>query len=92
MKIVGAAALIHRKRSQAGRLPEAIIQPGPGQEMGGRYQSLHLWKVAQDEMKDTLFINLDLPPRIVCVCVVWRECVCVQKNLTCLICYILVFC
>ena len=43
---------------------------GGGEEKGGYYQCLHLWRVAQDKMRDTPFINLHLPPLVLSrVCV-----------------------
>lgn len=35
-----------------------------GEEDMASYQCLHLWRVAQDKMGDTPFINLHLPPLV----------------------------
>lgn len=52
-----------------------VARAGRREEKGGYYQCLHLWRVAQDKMTDTPFINLHLPP-LVLACV--RLCLCGQ--------------
>lgn len=68
-------ALIYRKWGSRGEAayggPEHRAQRG--EEKGGCYQCLHLWRGAQDKMRDTPFINLHLPPVVLCVCCVMAD-------------------